>query len=270
MNIFIVSEDPEESAFLLCDQHVVKMTLESTQLLFTCHHLTSNDSTEWILRFQNETGLEPYKPSHQKHGCQIWIQQSTSNYRWLSTHALALCKAYHARYTDKPVLKVEPLLEWLHNNYPNIPEGPLTPPYLAMPTECQYLYPWDDIEESEENFMKRTVKSYRLYYLVYKARFARYYYIEPPLWLKSHMTHIQTLTDAQYLATIPDESEMKKIMKKKPRKVPHGQSISRTRVKKELPIIKEEQFVEKPVNLRPMTRSFAKAMAGASQNAGKD
>ena len=37
MNIFYLSRDPHEAARLQCDRHVVKMILETGQLLSTAH-----------------------------------------------------------------------------------------------------------------------------------------------------------------------------------------------------------------------------------------
>jgi hypothetical protein len=36
MNIFYLSRDPHEAAMLQCDRHVVKMILETAQLLSYC------------------------------------------------------------------------------------------------------------------------------------------------------------------------------------------------------------------------------------------
>ena len=39
MNIFALHESPEVSAEMACDKHVVKMILESAQLLCTAHRV---------------------------------------------------------------------------------------------------------------------------------------------------------------------------------------------------------------------------------------
>ena len=39
MNIFILDEDPAEAARQQCDKHVVKMIVESAQMLSTAHRM---------------------------------------------------------------------------------------------------------------------------------------------------------------------------------------------------------------------------------------
>ena len=79
MNIFVLSRDPHEAAIFQCDKHVVKMLLESAQILSTISG-------------------GPYKPTHQNHPCVLWASQSTNNYNWLVEHAIELCIEYKFRY----------------------------------------------------------------------------------------------------------------------------------------------------------------------------
>lgn len=68
----------------LCDKHVVKMVLETAQML--C-------SVRWL------QGLEaPYKLAHAKHPCTLWAGRSKENYLWLISHGIALAEEYTARY----------------------------------------------------------------------------------------------------------------------------------------------------------------------------
>ena len=39
MNIFYLHDDPKIAAEMSCDKHVVKMILESAQVLSTCHRV---------------------------------------------------------------------------------------------------------------------------------------------------------------------------------------------------------------------------------------
>ena len=69
MNIFILDLDPQSCAEAHCDKHVVKMILETAQLL---------SSALWI------TGVEaPYRLTHKNHPCAIWTRESLDNYMWL-------------------------------------------------------------------------------------------------------------------------------------------------------------------------------------------
>jgi hypothetical protein len=47
MNIFYISKDPKQAAQWMVDKHVVKMILESAQLLSTAHRVL--DGTEEII-----------------------------------------------------------------------------------------------------------------------------------------------------------------------------------------------------------------------------
>jgi hypothetical protein len=67
---------------MLCDKHVVKMPLESAQMLCSAF----------------PQGRAPYKRTHFNHSCSVWARRSKKNYEWLIQHALALCDEYTHRY----------------------------------------------------------------------------------------------------------------------------------------------------------------------------
>lgn len=79
MNIFILSSDPVEAAQMQCDKHVVKMVLETAQILSTV------------------VG-GPYKPTHIHHPCVIWAGETSANLNWLCEHGMSLCEEYTFRY----------------------------------------------------------------------------------------------------------------------------------------------------------------------------
>ena len=84
MNIFFTSLDPAECARYLDDKRVVKMILESAQMLSTAIR---------------STGLEVgYKSTHANHPSNVWVRRSKQNYEWLVSHALELSKEYTRRY----------------------------------------------------------------------------------------------------------------------------------------------------------------------------
>ena len=56
MNIFYLDRDPVVAAQLMCDKHVVKMILESAQILSTAHRAIDGDDRA------NEAGF--YKMTH--------------------------------------------------------------------------------------------------------------------------------------------------------------------------------------------------------------
>ena len=153
VNIFVLSEDPAEAARMMCDKHVVKMILESGQMLCAAH----------------EPGSAPWKRTHYNHPCTVWTRTTTDNYKWLVIHGLELCAEYTRRYKRRH--KSEDVLLWCAENIPSsIPAGPLTPFVVAI---------------KNPNYQKsNAVESYRSYYLGDKIRFARWNHCKVPDWWK--------------------------------------------------------------------------------------
>lgn len=87
MNIFVTSTCPEECARVLDDKRVVKMVLESAQLLSTA------------ISFLNCPDLKaPYRVTHINHPCSVWAREGRGNYSWLLQHFEALCREYTHRF----------------------------------------------------------------------------------------------------------------------------------------------------------------------------
>ncbi len=168
MNIFILDNDPVIAAQMQCDKHVVKMIVESAQMLSTVHRMLDGKMERrlsksgkvrvqyWKLKDDREDVL--YKACHFNHPSTIWTRESMHNYRWHYKHFVALCDEYTHRYgkvhaTDKKLRKA---LERLPDN---IPVKKMTPFRLAMKSnpECMFEDP---------------IKSYRAFYKTKEARFS--------------------------------------------------------------------------------------------------
>ena len=97
MNIFVTNPDPSVSAQCLPDKHIVKMPLE------TCQMLSIVCSEEWghdYGKIYRNDG-QPYqtkKGAFRNHPCTIWANDTLENAWWLLTHGLALCAEYTHRY----------------------------------------------------------------------------------------------------------------------------------------------------------------------------
>lgn len=89
MNIFYTSKLPSECAQDLDDKRLVKMVLETAQLLSTTIHELSNDITP--LR-------APYKITHRNHPCAVWARESENNYTWLVNLFGELSNEYTYRF----------------------------------------------------------------------------------------------------------------------------------------------------------------------------
>ena len=161
MNIFFLSFNPKQAAEYHCDKHVVKMILETAQLLYSAH---------WML---DPSGLPEvsYKLAHKNHPCSIWVRESLSNYMWLAELGHHLCEEYRFRYGDKEH-KTEAHLKWLRANPPiGLKDIGVTEIRLAMPVEYKRPNP---------------VEAYRAYYLENKHKvrgIVCYSKREPPAFL---------------------------------------------------------------------------------------
>jgi hypothetical protein len=118
MNIFFLSFNPRIAAEHHCDKHVVKMILETAQLLYTAHEVLPPGA---------------YKKTHLNHPCAIWTRESKDNYKWLCQLGLALCKEYTFRYGK--IHKTQAHIEWLTANIPDLPDVGVTEIRQAMPPE---------------------------------------------------------------------------------------------------------------------------------------
>mgnify|MGYP000607032860 CR=1 FL=1 len=108
MNIFFLDDDIKKCAQYHCDKHVVKMILETAQLLCGVHHM-----------IDQVTDQVPYKLSHKNHPCSIWSRESLSNYLYLCELGLELCYEYTYRYGKKH--KSQSVIEWCIVNNPFSP-----------------------------------------------------------------------------------------------------------------------------------------------------
>jgi hypothetical protein len=165
VNIFFLSLDPKECAQWHLDKHVVKMPLESTQMLFSAYYAElgfsspkdrkTNLKKVWdrfatLPRKDEKGNPDPYGMTHFNHPSTKWSRACIENWEWLHSLASQLCYEYHRRY--KPgQLKVEPLLLWMLYNPPNLPSngGKITPPPLCMPDDSKVV---DNPVESYHNY----------------------------------------------------------------------------------------------------------------------
>lgn len=112
MNIFVSDNDPRVAAANLDDKRVVKMVLETAQLLSTAIQLNGGEG--------------PYKSTHTKHPSTIWTAQSKGNFRWLLYHGISLGIEYNYRF-KKSHKSYEAILDISDRGLiKHIPDGELT------------------------------------------------------------------------------------------------------------------------------------------------
>jgi hypothetical protein len=96
MNIFYLDDDMDKCVQYHCDKHVVKMILESAQMLSTVCNGFGFDTK--------------YKPVHQRHPCTLWVANSLSNFRWLYEFTFRLHEEWRYRY-GHPATKTHKSIE---------------------------------------------------------------------------------------------------------------------------------------------------------------
>jgi len=154
MNIFILDKEVEKCAEYHCDKHVIKMILESAQMLSAVVRLNGHDIG--------------YKLTHKNHPCTIWARESLSNYNWLVRLTRLLNYEYRYRYDKDVNHKSYDLVKTLP--IPDLPDIGLTPFAQAMP---------------EQYKNKNAVKAYRDYYINEKSSFLTWTKRKTPMWMNN-------------------------------------------------------------------------------------
>lgn len=170
------------------DKHVVKMILESAQLLSTAHRVLDGtpmierrlvagsfparwrNIKRWSLptdcRFPNDRDAIVYSATHMNHPSAVWVRESNNNYTWLFNLFTCLMDEYSYRYEKEHICRK--LVPYLQYPPANIPVNNFTQPTAAMPNE--YKVSGDSIT------------SYHNYYRGAKARMAAWKKRDVPPW----------------------------------------------------------------------------------------
>lgn len=149
MNIFVLDTDPQKAAEFHCDKHVVKMIVETAQLLSTAYHV--NDPVA-------ASKLFLYKKTHTNHPCAIWVRQSKENFNWLLNLGFFLCQEYTRRY--KKFHKTNAVFNILKSNPLTIfPQKGFTSQPACMPDYCKK----SDVVDSYRNYYCNEKKSFAVW-----------------------------------------------------------------------------------------------------------
>jgi len=176
MNIFFLDRSPQLSAVYMTDKHVVKMIVETAQILSTAHRVLDGHEQisktsgrklkSWHLSDSRESIL--YKSTHVNHPSSVWARQSRHHYMWLSDHLHALGAEYTHRYH-----KIHKTMDTVAYDLLHSPENILdiewVDPPNAMPAE--YI------------FTESVVENYRSYYKFGKSHLHKWTNRDKPYWL---------------------------------------------------------------------------------------
>lgn len=137
MNLFYLDRDPVEAARMQCDKHVVKMILETAQMLSTAH-------------IELDGQQVAYKSTHKNHPSTVWVRSSAAAYEWAYKHMMALGREYTKRYgkVHKTIAEHAEMLSQL----PDALVHCVKP--FDVPPQCMY----DECRRDD------TVLAYQLYY----------------------------------------------------------------------------------------------------------
>ena len=164
MNLFYLDQNPKVNAQYHCDKHVVKMILETAQMLSTSHYVNKNKG------YHSSENL--YKPCFFHHPTTQWVCHTSGNYEYASKLLGYLLDEYSSRWHKKH--SAERLRQALLVTPRFIEEGDFYDPPQCMPDEYKKSRTSDDF----------TVRAYRDYYIGEKKYFAEWKYSEKPYWFK--------------------------------------------------------------------------------------
>ena len=155
MNIFYLDKDPKLAAIYQYNKHVVKMILESAQMLCTAHHCYGS---------AEQKANVPYKQAHLNHPSTIWARQSKSTYMWLYDHMMALGTEYYVRY-GKTHLTITKCKDFLATPPKHIQGDERSQPPQAMPNEYKHkdsiIAYWQYYINDKSHIAGKTENKYR-------------------------------------------------------------------------------------------------------------
>ena len=157
MNIFYLHKDPSKAAAMHCDKHVVKMILETAQMMATAHRMSGDES------FADSSGLP--KKAHINHPSTQWVRESSEHYQWAYKLFTSLLSEYTQRYGKTH--KYDSLKDAFSKSPIYVDNKGFKAPPKCMPDT--YKKP-------------STVAAYRAYYIGEKAYFASWKRAKTPYW----------------------------------------------------------------------------------------
>lgn len=170
MNIFYLDNDPMTAAQAMTDKHIVKMILESAQMLCTAHRVldgslisTVNNNGRHVKTYTHPTHEDVlYKSAYVNHPSNVWVRENTSNYNWLYRHFAALNIQYRLRYRRTHATWDK--LGFVLSSFPiNIAVGEMTEIPKAMPDKYKNDCSVTSYRNYYESEKIKTEKDYERY-----------------------------------------------------------------------------------------------------------
>ena len=170
MNIFCLDRDPYVSAEMMCDKHIVKMIIE------TCQILSAVVDRYYYETCSKDENLPQYPKAHKKHPSTLWAKESRDNTRWLIKHLHGLVHEYTKRYDKK---------HKMDSYYKK---------YIELVEKCSF--PKKDMTEFVQAITNKDlhrddpIDGYREYYNKEKSKFAKWKLGNVPYWFKNEYKEV--------------------------------------------------------------------------------
>jgi hypothetical protein len=162
MNIFGIDTDTTSCATYHIDRHIVKMPLETAQMVsFVYYHKDLWDGEVPNL-------LMGFSAGHDKHPCSLWLRENLVNFLWTCEFGIKLIEEYRYRYDSQKHERCKMIFEWALDNLPNLPIAEFSPFAKAMP---------------EEYKVDCSIESYRNYYRMGKSELHQWTKRSKPEWI---------------------------------------------------------------------------------------
>ena len=204
MNLFYLSNDPQECAEMHCDAHSSKMCVEYAQMMSTAHRVLDGYLTEEMRRSPDGTKARMlrtfkfgdnrddmfYKSCHVNHPSNLWLRESAQNYTYTYNLWVSLCNEYTHRYgrVHESYAKLKDVLASLPINIDR--ERP-----FSQPTPAMKKYP--------ECIVKgNSLQSYRNFYWADKRQFAKWTKRDKPTWWLEYEQRFQKETPESLAAAV--------------------------------------------------------------------
>lgn len=152
MNIFLLDKNPQVCASYHCDKHVIKMILETAQLLSTAHRLLDGKESierinnrnykRWILNDDRDSVI--YKSTHINHPSAKWVRLNKQNYLFAYNLFVELSLEFKERFNKDHLsfVKLKDILKYTPSNLvKDSTIFSMTKEYQAMPLEYKNIDP---------------------------------------------------------------------------------------------------------------------------------
>jgi len=176
MNLFLLNIGTQECVVDLCDKHIVKMILETAQILYSVWHARAGLPNDETLE-----AVPAYRKTHVNHPTCVWARATSYHYEWTCMYGIIMCKEYTHRYgkVHKTQYHLERLYSW--GFPPKVLEEPVVKKkskvWIKATSGIPAVFDYFPLCMDEDSYVKdntgkyNAVMSYRKYYQTKQDKF---------------------------------------------------------------------------------------------------